>query len=618
MRPWGPAAPPPGFPAAPPPMQAPPGEGVPPPDADEAAPARPHPGPRPALVAIGICIWTALVLWNSWSRDFWAPEEPDFAAVLKDMTRRGDWISPTIGGELYAEKPPLIYWASLLSAKLLPWADVRFSWRLPAALAGALALWVTYFAGRRLFDGRTAALGTLIAGSSFIFFNCSSRLLTDMPFAALCALSAASFGIALLLEPGNRRWALTGWAALAAAGLAKSVLLAPALVLGPILVLAILQRGGPGLRRNLLGLRPLEGAVLFCAITAPWYILMTFRHGMGFIDVHFLEQNIGRLLDADSHRQGFFFYILQTLWGDFMPWALLIPLVLLSAKVHFRRTGIRFFAIWAIWVLFLLSCISSKQGKYLLPLWPALSLLVAASLLMQERERESIWEDFLGPRVLQIMAWILRIPMAVALAVAVFWGCGGDLGSLVHPFAKGAWDDVRGVLESRELVLGIIVLAVLIGAACYASSVWLSRRLREGRPASAISAIGAAALAVQLALSFGFGEMNRFKSCRALGEEVDRIVPKERQLALYGRNRSAVHYFVEHPLVHLRAVEKVDSPEAAALDRYLKSPEQVFLLVEKEELLLLKSKFPTYEDRIRVRQGGLRMSSRARALLVTN
>ena len=42
-------------------------------------------------------------------------DEPRYAQVAREMLARHDWITPTLGGKPWLEKPPLYYWQAMLS-----------------------------------------------------------------------------------------------------------------------------------------------------------------------------------------------------------------------------------------------------------------------------------------------------------------------------------------------------------------------------------------------------------------------------------------------------------------------------------------------------------------------
>lgn len=52
------------------------------------------------------------------ARDFWAPVEPRYAEIVRVMFAKGEWIVPTVNGDLYTDKPILYFWFALICSKL--------------------------------------------------------------------------------------------------------------------------------------------------------------------------------------------------------------------------------------------------------------------------------------------------------------------------------------------------------------------------------------------------------------------------------------------------------------------------------------------------------------------
>ena len=46
---------------------------------------------------------------------FLGPDEPRYAQVAREMFERGDWVTPTLGGFHWFEKPALLYWLEIVS-----------------------------------------------------------------------------------------------------------------------------------------------------------------------------------------------------------------------------------------------------------------------------------------------------------------------------------------------------------------------------------------------------------------------------------------------------------------------------------------------------------------------
>ena len=102
-------------------------------------------------------------------RDPWPADEPRFALVAQDMLRSGDWFIPRVGGDLYADKPPVFFW--LLAASMAVTGSVRLGFLLPSLLAGIGTLLLVYDLLRRV-RGREVAL----AGAFVLLIYVSVRL----------------------------------------------------------------------------------------------------------------------------------------------------------------------------------------------------------------------------------------------------------------------------------------------------------------------------------------------------------------------------------------------------------------------------------------------------------
>jgi len=77
------------------------------------------------------------------------------ALAASDMDQRGTWITPTVHGEPYLAKPPMVYWLQLALAKATGSPVSVLHLRLVVALAATLGVALTYLAGRRIFRDPT-------------------------------------------------------------------------------------------------------------------------------------------------------------------------------------------------------------------------------------------------------------------------------------------------------------------------------------------------------------------------------------------------------------------------------------------------------------------------------
>src|SRR5215210_2953154 len=75
------------------------------------------------------------------------PDEPRYAQVAREMFARGDWVTPTLGGHTWFEKPALLYWLMLGAYHVF--GVTEFAARAGAALSGVLTVMFVGLAARR-------------------------------------------------------------------------------------------------------------------------------------------------------------------------------------------------------------------------------------------------------------------------------------------------------------------------------------------------------------------------------------------------------------------------------------------------------------------------------------
>jgi len=96
-------------------------------------------------------------------RDPWPADEPRFALVARDMVATGEWLLPRVGGQPYADKPPLFFW--LIAACLEVTRSLRVAFLLPSFFAGLGCVGLVYDLGRRLWNRETG----FAAGLALLF-----------------------------------------------------------------------------------------------------------------------------------------------------------------------------------------------------------------------------------------------------------------------------------------------------------------------------------------------------------------------------------------------------------------------------------------------------------------
>src|ERR1700676_1658351 len=69
-------------------------------------------------------------------------DEPRYAQVAREMFSRHDWVTPTLGGKPWLEKPPLYYWQAMLAYSVFGVSD--WAARLPSAVDATLMVIAVY------------------------------------------------------------------------------------------------------------------------------------------------------------------------------------------------------------------------------------------------------------------------------------------------------------------------------------------------------------------------------------------------------------------------------------------------------------------------------------------
>ena len=343
------------------------------------------------------------------STSLWDIDETSNARAAVEMMERGDLVVPTLNGELRTDKPPLHYWLMMLSFKIF--GRNEFAARFFAGLFGLLTVLLVSEVGTRVFGTTGGFVSGLVLAVSFLFTVSSRSATTDaflIFFTNLAVLSA-------FFAPRKPIMGVISWASMGFAVLAKG----PAgivLPLGALVIFWFLNRSGEFTFRRLFN--PV-GILVFLAIAVPWYMLASARTGGDLVTAFFLKHNVARFLKPmESHSGPFYYYLLVLLVG-FFPWAVFLPQAFRSTLRLRRAAGTHagfgvLLITWSLTVIFFFSAARTKLPTYILPVLPALSLMIGALV--------SSLESFPGSarRGLTVSWFFALLPAAFYPAVIFF------------------------------------------------------------------------------------------------------------------------------------------------------------------------------------------------------
>lgn len=507
------------------------------------------------------------------ARAVWNPDEARYAEVAREMRVTGEWFLPHLNGEVYAQKPPLLFWsmnlASLATGGLDEWAA-----RLPSALAALAAVLLTYRIGRRFFGRRAGLLSALALATSVKILWQGRFGQIDMLLTGLVA-AAVWFWVRAYTEERPRLYPLFFlFAGLATLAKGPVGLLPP--LLAAIAFLLVMREPGE-LRRMRIGL----GLLLWAAVILAWLVPAGIAGGEEYLRTIVFKQNVTRYADPWHHFKPPWYY-LTLIPPDFFPWSLLLPGALFVGWRRLRedgavaqsgapratpRAGYLFALCWMVVTLVFFSLSPAKRTVYILTMYPAMALLVGSGLdrlaarWTEARTSERRW-------LVWPLAGIAGIAALVAAAV---------------PFV--AERRARELAALGPGLPALVVTAALLLAVGGGAAWWLARR---GRVAAAAGA---------LALGMGSGTLLLFvlalprfdavKSARPLSELlVERMGPGE-TYAIYPRLDAPFLFYTE------RFSERIESEEA--LRAYAARPGRQWLLIERDDLAKLGEPLPLVE-----------------------
>lgn len=449
------------------------------------------------LAAIGLVVLVFVYLSRLGGFPLQDPDEGRYAEIPREMIELDDWTTPRLDHVRYFEKPPLLYW--LTGVSLQAFGQDEAAARLVPALSGVATVLATWAIGRTMFGPRRALLAAAMLATSPLFFVISQFLLIDM---LLVACMTAALGALWGAHVSERKDA---WAIAAAFGTALGVLAKGpvALVLVGAIALAflLLVRDWPTLRSLL---RPAPIAT-FLLVAVPWFVLVSLRNPE-FPHVFFVREHFERFTSDDvGHPEGRLFYLPILLWGP-LPWTLVWLLGGLGAGGRAAFAATRgdarlFCGLWAGLVVLFFSAARSKLPTYVLPAFPPLALLAAATLggaLEEESSRA------------RALGWtaVLLVSLGALLALA------GAAGLAVAPRIA------ERIVSDPGTVRGVAWSVLTCGAALAGTGAWVRGGLRERRPWTELAA--ALSLGCALALFAALGARDLVHSAREFARVIHR------------------------------------------------------------------------------------------------
>lgn len=333
-----------------------------------------------ALLACAGAIALALS-WNVDGYPLFEPDEGRNAEVMREMAAANGYALPRLNGLPYLDKPVLYFAAGALAMEVAGPGEKAA--RFPSLLFTVLTLAVVGWFAHRLFGTPGAWTAVVAAGATPFTIAYARTVIFDstLTFFVVSAL-VAFFQAAESAPPapaerdsgggGRSWWSALGWIAAAGGVLTK----------GPVTLVFVLGVALPYVlwRRRWRALVDPVGLLAFVAVVLPW-VLAVSRQVPDFLRYVLVVETFQRLATPALGREEPFWYFVPILLGATLPW-------IVAVVVGWRRELVRpggddldrrtvFLLLWILVPLLFFTLSQSKRPQYLLPLVPAVGLLLA-------------------------------------------------------------------------------------------------------------------------------------------------------------------------------------------------------------------------------------------------
>jgi 4-amino-4-deoxy-L-arabinose transferase-like glycosyltransferase len=332
-------------------------------------------------------------------------DESRFAQATKQMLESGDFVDIRFQETTRYKKPVGIYWLQAGAVKAGQALGIRdatttiWLYRIPSLIGAVGAVLLTYWAALAFLTRRAALMAGLMMATC-ILLSVEGRIAKTDACLLLTAVAAmGAMARAYLPEQrarleGRASWTVPAifWTAIAASVLLKGPVI-PLIVFLTVAALAIADRSV----RWVWSLRPVVGVLWSGLLVLPWFVAITMRAGDGFFQESVGQDLLSKLFQGqESHGAppGYYFMLF---WVTFWPAATLAGIASRSVWSSRQEPGARFLLAWVVpaWILFEL--VVTKLPHYVLPLYPAIAILIAgvvdARVLPSHSklERGTIW-----------------------------------------------------------------------------------------------------------------------------------------------------------------------------------------------------------------------------------
>jgi len=492
------------------------------------------------------------------------PDENFYVESSLRMVESGDYITPVYHEKKRFAKPILYYWMVVSSFKIF--GVSLASARIPSAIFGTLSIGLVFLLGRKLFDSRVGLFSSFILPTIYLHFQISRWSTTDMALSFFILLTLYLF---VLLYKTNFQKNIYIYLFYLSMGLGFITKGPPAILIPGLTILGFLF--ATKRRSWFADLHIGKGLIILSIIILPWFVAMFWMHGEEFKN-HIIGNEIKNRL---IHNTPFSFYYVGVLFRYQLPWSLFFLFTVLKqfgflgfinkgdigfikqmkgvgrkivkhTKQLFNEgnESLAFCYIWIVVCLVLFILLRVEHSRYMLPCFPAVSILTAK--MFAEAEDISLKSRFTG------LNFSIIFTALTFLALSILTGLG-----II----------IQGSSPSEVFILPAILL---VGAL---NLIWLVRFK------SLEKVVFSTALVLTLTFSSLSGDVLPFVNQYPMKKFAEHINQKNIRgpIAIYrlGNHRARLGVLTGRTVVKLHSLQEVE--------KFLRTNQKKYLVIKKTD-----------------------------------
>jgi len=340
--------------------------------------------PTPWIVSIAVLtLGLIMIFYRLGEGSFYDWDEAWYAQISKEMLVSNDWVVLHYNGFPFLHKPPLYFWLTAMTYKLV--GVTEFAARFWSAVFGFGVMFLTFFLGLRLRSwavGAAAVVLLLLVSphetfpyqpyvDNFVNLSRVGMLETSLTFWIMTALL-------LVWESDRRPWLIAliglpvGFAVMTKAWSGFFAILIP-------LVYAFFAKQRMSARVGYWML----ALLLASLVVLPWHLRQLWTHGSHFVYdyvVANLYSRVTAVVEQEQHGALFYLDILHrgwSIWGYVLP-----PVYIWALWKAFKDRDSRIYLLlsWITIPLLLFSLSQTKIGWYISVIYPGVALLIALAV----------------------------------------------------------------------------------------------------------------------------------------------------------------------------------------------------------------------------------------------